>query len=131
MADKIQELNTYVVLINNDLVLLLKRHNGLWEFPGGGVEWGEHPDQTARRETTEECGLEPLGLQLIGVSSATYIKDGKEKHSVYIVYKSNTSGTKFVLSGEHTEGGWFKQKDLESMNLALNAKKVLDILTFK
>jgi SPP1 gp7 family putative phage head morphogenesis protein len=36
-------------------VLLLRRTDGLgWAFPGGGIEYGEDPEQTARRETFEE-----------------------------------------------------------------------------
>jgi len=33
---------------------------GLWTLPGGGVLWGEHPDQTVFREMEEETGLVEL-----------------------------------------------------------------------
>jgi ADP-ribose pyrophosphatase YjhB (NUDIX family) len=31
--------------------------SGKWTMPGGGMEWGEHPVETAARELDEETGL--------------------------------------------------------------------------
>lgn len=47
-------------------VLFLKRgaasdYAGFWDFPGGGSNDGETPEQTAERETAEEIGFLPEG----------------------------------------------------------------------
>lgn len=37
--------------------LVVQEQNGEWEFPGGGLEWGEVPQDDLRREIEEEMGL--------------------------------------------------------------------------
>ena len=129
---KIQELNAYVILFNDDRILLLKRKNGLWEFPGGGVNWGEHPEKAAIREVREETSLQPEQLEFIGVTSATYEKEGNEKHSVYLVYKAKTSGGEPIMAGEHSEYRWLTVNELKlissQLNLGLNAKEALELI---
>lgn len=107
---------------------MLKRKNDLWEFPGGGVDWGERPDQSAVRETKEETGLVPSNLTYLGVTSATYEKDGNEKHALYLVYKADVSNDKVTLCGEHSEYRWLTLNELRFLKLGLNAEPVLDLL---
>ena len=52
-------------------VLLMHRNKepnlGLWTAPGGKIESGESPHETARREMAEETGLEVGDLYLRGI----------------------------------------------------------------
>jgi ADP-ribose pyrophosphatase YjhB (NUDIX family) len=41
----------------NELLLLHRTDNGCWGIPGGALEPGESLEDTARRETREESGL--------------------------------------------------------------------------
>ena len=129
MAMKIQELNSYLVVFHKGKVLLLKRDTDLWEFPGGGVDWGEDPIKTAIRETKEETGLDVRNVGFLTVTSATYEKDGNEKHSVYIVYKGETDSEEVKLSGEHKEYRWLSLMEAKYLKFALNAEDVLGMIS--
>jgi len=55
----------YVLLRDADRILLCRlsqqaqTHNrGKWTLPGGGLDFGEHPEDGAKREALEETGLE-------------------------------------------------------------------------
>ncbi|HRQ37728.1 MAG TPA: NUDIX domain-containing protein [Chloroflexota bacterium] len=51
------------------ILLQQRRDNGLWCFPGGGVELGERVDQAIVQEVWEETGLQVQPTHVIGVYS--------------------------------------------------------------
>lgn len=56
----------YGVLIHRDKVLLLEEHykgRQFTKFPGGGMEFGEGPKDTVKREFDEELNLNIVKLQ--------------------------------------------------------------------
>ncbi len=126
---RIQEINIYVVLNYENKILLLKRKDGFWEFPGGGIEWGESPEDASKREAKEETGIVPEDpMKLIGITSATYTKEGHEKHSIYIVYSANCGTDKVTLSKEHEEYRWLTKLEAGFMKLGFNAEPVINML---
>jgi len=60
----------YAIVMQDDEILLTKQH-GKYSLPGGGVEFGESPEQAALRETQEETGLTVTEPQLVS-SITTY-----------------------------------------------------------
>ena len=60
-------LNVGLVVINDKGKLLLcKRKNiNSWQFPQGGIDFGESPLKAARRELYEEVGIKKKDVKLI------------------------------------------------------------------
>jgi ADP-ribose pyrophosphatase YjhB (NUDIX family) len=108
---------TVLILDGEGRLLLLRRaDNKYWGPPGGATEPGELLEETARRETFEETGLQIDGVSLFGVFSGPdqYYRypNGDEVHIVTIVYVSKVAGREIRLSHEHTEWGWFALSEI-------------------
>jgi 8-oxo-dGTP diphosphatase len=58
------------IIVDQNRVLMVRRRvkEGAlsWQFPAGGIEAGESPEEAAVRETLEETGLEVKAIRLIG-----------------------------------------------------------------
>lgn len=49
----------YALIVHDGKLLLLKmRHTGKYHLPGGGINIGERMEETLKRETQEETGIE-------------------------------------------------------------------------
>ena len=103
------------VLILNDqaeLLMLLRTDNGCWGVPGGALELGEHLEDTARRETLEETGLNIDKLYLFDAFSGPEMyyryPHGDEVYIVTVVYLAyDVGGEVLVLSNEHSQWNYF------------------------
>lgn len=45
------------ILVREQRILLAKKSDGQWEFPGGKIEPGETPEEALSRELFEELGI--------------------------------------------------------------------------
>ena len=60
--------NVGIILSNNDGQVFWARRIGqdAWQFPHGGIDNSESPEQAMYRELKEETGLEPHDVKLLG-----------------------------------------------------------------
>jgi uncharacterized protein len=131
LCKRVRDIDVYVVLKRNDRILLLQRSdNALWEFPGGGIEWGESPEAAARREVLEETGLKARVKRLLCVTSRTFEKNETPKHAIYVVFEGAAKGEP-KLSGEHCAYKWASLAEAKKMKLGYNAADVLPYLRNK
>lgn len=65
---------------------------GTWTLPGGGVDHGENPVDTVRRELAEECGLEGEVGELLAVHDVHFTGNApsgrhEDFHGIHLVHR--------------------------------------------
>ncbi len=95
---------SYAVAIDSGAVLVARIASGYpgqgrWTLPGGGVEWGEHPDDTLVREVHEETGLSVTEYSLIGINSRVFAASARHTglHAVRMLYDVPLRGEPTVV----------------------------------
>lgn len=94
-------------------ILLLKKENGKWTFPGGHREPNEEPYQTAQRECFEELGMNPDGE----ITGKLKITKDEVKRPVYSFFKKIDNEFVPRLSQEHKNYTWINYKKLKPQTL--------------
>jgi ADP-ribose pyrophosphatase YjhB (NUDIX family) len=128
-APRIQRVAAYNVCVDERSRLLLCRLSamtevaGSWTLPGGGIEFGEHPEAGALRELTEETGLVGQIIELLAVDSLTRAlgddPDAGEYHSVRVVYRTEIVGGSLrrEVDGSTDDAAWFTRDEAASLSL--------------
>ncbi|MFF3376784.1 NUDIX hydrolase [Streptomyces sp. NPDC002680] len=91
----------YAVVVRNGQILLARSPDGEggheWVLPGGGMEHGEDPYDTVRRELTEETGYRIDVTGLLGIDSARHtfthrLRPPEDHQALRLVYEGMVSG---------------------------------------
>jgi len=136
-ASKRQRIAAYGVARDPGGHLLLARAassltlRGRWFLPGGGVQHGESPTESLRREMEEESGLTvSVGPLLDILSDVRTLPDGVSLHTVRLIYRVESwEGTLRPEVGGTTDAvGWFSLEEARTMPLAHYVQTVVDEL---
>jgi len=79
----------------------MRTHPGDVVFPGGRLEEGETPEETAIREACEEIGLPPSGVEVIGGLSPTTTRN--RRNLIVPVVAKVQRPEAFILQEEEVE----------------------------
>ena len=88
-----------------------KRHGGMWEFPGGKIEPGEDLLHAARRELSEELGVDVVAVGPVRFRS-------RDPGSAFVIEFVDTEISGEPSAGEHDEIRWVTLAGMRDLPLA-------------
>lgn len=117
--------SAYGLVVNEEKLLLcrlskqLPRWVGQWTLPGGGIDFGEHPEKAAVREIMEETGV---NVEIATVANVNSIHDdsGEQNfHGIRIIYHTNYLGgdLRNEVNGTTDFCKWFSRDEISLLPL--------------
>lgn len=130
-------LAAYALCERDGAVLLCRlssseRAAGRWMLPGGGLDFGEAPDEGVLRELDEETGLQGEVRELVGVVSHLWppgiTPDGRSLHAVGILYRVDIAGGELrdePEGGSTDRAAWIPVAELADLPLTVTGAALL------
>jgi ADP-ribose pyrophosphatase YjhB (NUDIX family) len=133
MSKQHTSVRAYGVLIHEGRIALVRSSNPrhvppLWWLPGGGIDFGEAPEDTLLREFKEETGLIVREPSLLGVTSDVRRRDnGDQSHTVRILFTVQLAGgeLRHEIHGTTDHAAWFDLDQLADLNVADYARAAI------
>jgi len=92
-------------------VAVMQSRYGTWVFPKGGLECGEEPEQTAKREIAEEIGIRDARMIVpLGLTEHEYRREGslRRKKVDWFLFRAPAEATlRPDLNENSLDCGWF------------------------
>ncbi|MDI7741247.1 NUDIX hydrolase [Lysinibacillus fusiformis] len=82
-------------------ILIVQDRGNLWNFPGGKLEYGETPEECAKREVQEEVGISVHGLTEIFRSDFYF---GNTRWKGYFYFAESISGKPCINEADKIKG---------------------------
>ena len=100
-----------VLIRKGDRILLEKRDKdpgkGAWKAPGGHIEFGETPEETAIREVEEEVGVTMSYLKFRTLTNDVFEDGSKHYITIWMEAKYESGEPKVKAPYEESEIRWF------------------------
>jgi len=105
--------------------------NGKWEFPGGGIDFGENPEDAVKREILEEIGCEVSVGRLLPclVSHVWTLATGEKNHVIVFFYECTiTKGVPRPGHDEVAEILWCTEEEIRKLDTLPDTNLVFEYL---
>lgn len=113
---------------DNKILLVREANSGLWSFPGGWADLFDSPKTAASNEVTQEAGVEPEIVRLIGVLHRTPHKSNQSVPEYVLIFEGVVHSDDFSKHcHETTEVKYFDIDHLPEMSRKLS-KEEFDII---
>ena len=85
-----------------------------WNFPGGGIQWGEEPKDALNREIKEELGVE---INILTLIPRIFSPIRNNWHGLLICYLCEMKDVNalIVLNHESMNHGWFSMEEIKKL----------------
>lgn len=133
-----RHLGAYAVVVHAGRLLLIQKgrgpYTGTWDLPGGGLEFGESPEDAVRREVWEETGLTVVSLTRGAVLSTRLAHrlpsgEAEDLHHVGVLYDVQVEAEEPLRAtpdGQDSLGArWVERSELEALALTPFARQAL------
>lgn len=96
----------------------------LWQLPGGGIEFGETPEQAIIREMQEELSVEIKSLQLI---NQIFIEMRGDWQGLFLSYICTPAQENFTITLNHESSDyrWFTRAEIRKLSLFPKNKEII------
>lgn len=118
MNQQIQKTTTKGIFKRGDKILFVKDTKGVWELPGGKIDFGENPEETLKREFKEELDWDNIRVgNIINAWSFSSQKEDIEYQFIVLVYECFSEEKDIKYSDEHIEYKWVPISDINELNV--------------
>lgn len=135
---KQKRIGVYGIIIKDNKIALVRKagggYKGKLDLPGGGMEHGETPEETLKRELSEEAEVTVTKAELFDVTATNIVWETpmnfiEDLHHIGILYKAEIKEDKVKTTpdGLDSEGcNWYEIDSLDKEELSPFAKFVVE-----